>query len=255
MKLSELAKWFTDMPAWQQTLWVSWFILGLLLLVLSLNTRREHSSSAQDTRLARIEANLASLSQLLHEMRNGGAAAVIVPFVLPEPSPAKNFGWRRAVQNTAGDNASPKVAETLFQIVTEPTALVNSVLHDAARVPQIRLNERDAKDDAAHAVHLDVENKTNQTQTFTIPKGQVFENAEPNARVQNLVAAQDVAITVAPGTVRTVTVPAYCLNQQLAKPKGQSGNITPLQVRFSFADQHTLWRGVTSVVPPIGKNK
>jgi hypothetical protein len=253
MKVGEIAKWFASIPGWQQTLWVLWLILGLLLLVISLNGRRDTSNSQQNARLERIENTLASLAVLVNQLHASNAAkTVVVPLALPEPASDRHFGWRTAVRDTAGTQATQETIGNLFQVIEEPTALVNQVLTGAAEVRSLHLNEPNVSDESPHAVHIEVANQTDRAATFAIPKGQVFENADVSAKVQNLVADKDVTIVVPPHQQRTVTISAYCLNQQLPKPKGEAGNITPLRVRFAFSDQGTLWSGVkaTASAPP-----
>lgn len=254
MRVSEIVKSFTTMPAWQQTLWVVWLILGLLLLVLSLNTHREDSSEAQDTRLARIEQSLASLTALVNDLHHRLGHEVIGALVLPEPSAEKSFGWPTAVRNTAGEHATPETVAKLFQVVTDQTALVNAVLSGTARV-RIRLggpgqSSDRVKSKTPHEIDLEVQNQTDHPATFTIPKGQVFENAEPHTEVQNLVISEDATVVVPAHATQTARLPAFCLNRQLSTPTGQPANVTPLRVRFAFSDQNSLWQGVASVVQP-----
>jgi len=103
-----------------------------------------------------------------------------------------------------------------------------------------------------YEVRLRVKNELPDAVEVKIPKGQVFENAEPHTGLQNLVAANDINIALGPGEESTLSIPAYCLNHHLGPPEGQAGNITPLKLRFDFVDQPSVWKGVARVAGTIG---
>jgi|GEM_PF-3442745 len=249
MKLAELAKWVEKMPVWQLFFWFVWAVVGLLLLIVTLKTRQATVDTSQAERLARIEKRLEELATILRQ-------PIVVPIALPEPIPSRHYGWHIAAAETVGTAQSgqpdPSKVQQVFEVVTEPTALVNVILGGRATVTTLSLNKADASAQTTpYEVRLHMKNDSSSSAEVRIPKGQVFENAEPHSGLQNLVAANDTTVVLGPSEERTLNIAAYCLNHHLGPPAGQAGNITPLKLRFDFVDQSSVWKGVERVVGPV----
>jgi hypothetical protein len=74
-----------------------------------------------------------------------------------------------------------------------------------------------------------------------IPPGHIFEQLSVNG-VQTLAVATSQSHVVNPGPPLTVVVPAWCLNEELAPPRGQPVLSTPLRARYTDGlSQNDVW--------------
>jgi hypothetical protein len=71
--------------------------------------------------------------------------------------------------------------------------------------------------------------------------GTVFEVEDPLSRVQNLVAANQTVVTVAPGQSQAIEIDTWCLNQSFAPPRDTVMRPTVLSTTQTYRDQHELW--------------
>jgi|JI61114C2RNA_FD_contig_21_7286479_length_452_multi_4_in_0_out_0_1 hypothetical protein len=90
-------------------------------------------------------------------------------------------------------------------------------------------------------VDIDVENKTSNSITTTIPKGTVLEDASPNLVCQCLVVEKDITIILPPQSRKIVKIPTYCMNRDLSPPTGQPGHLTPFLLNQPFSSQQDVW--------------
>jgi hypothetical protein len=172
---------------------------------------------------------------------------------LPSPDPARHVGWPAAVLDTtlAESLQSPRVASAsqIFAEIGDANSLASLALAGKVHIDYLRLVTPDPnvqKGGVAprYATIFQLRNLTNKEVTVAIPRGQVFENTTINSRYQNVVAAEETTITLAPNGVVPIRLAAYCLNRSMRAPIGGTGNVTPLKIRFEFKDQEELWNGV-----------
>jgi hypothetical protein len=76
---------------------------------------------------------------------------------------------------------------------------------------------------ANYAAIISMENLTDQSIDFVIPKGQIFENQEPRSGRQNLAAAGERKETLLARTSYDLRVEAHCMNKDLSGPDGSLG--------------------------------
>jgi hypothetical protein len=93
------------------------------------------------------------------------------------------------------------------------------------------------------AFHLRVtmSNPSANPVTVTIPAGSVFEAADPFSRVQNLMTAQPVSVSVPPGQVKVVEIDSWCLNEPFSPPRQTPMRPTAFRPVRSYTSQSDLW--------------
>ncbi len=93
----------------------------------------------------------------------------------------------------------------------------------------------------AYRLQLTLENPTTMPVETTIYKGTVFEIADPDARVQNLVATDDTTIIIEAGSTETVDVSTWCMNERFAAPHNTPMRLTSLAVEDDHISQADIW--------------
>jgi hypothetical protein len=255
MSLSGIWEFYGKLPGWQQVAWVLWAIVGLILLALGFRTIKDQVA---DARLSRIEGRLEGLSAKIDLLLHGPREPYIKIGSLNIHPPALDLriGWIDAVTDTVGaaslSVADPSKIAAVFEPITQPEALVDSVLRGSAAIQRItlarsRLTEIGRRR-PAYAIQIKVVNNTSTPLRIIIPRGQVFENAARHRPLQNLVAAEAMTVTCEPNESQILNMPAYCLNRHLDRPEGRDGRITPLKICFALEDQISLYRAVKARV-------
>jgi hypothetical protein len=205
-----------------------------------------------DSRLNRIESQLESINNALsnHYLLMQG-----VP--IPAPTIGKPVGGANAIVDTL--NLEPheiqqEVIATVFELVTDGEALVNLVRGGHIGIKDIKLvtlNQEDTESNtgARYAAIISMENLTDQDIDFMIPKGQVFENQEPQSGRQNLAAARERKEKLLARTSYDLRVEAHCMNRNLSGPDGSLGNITIFKIKNDkFEGQAEVWESVDDAV-------
>lgn len=91
------------------------------------------------------------------------------------------------------------------------------------------------------ALQLQVVNRGSQPLRTIVYGGTIFEVLDPYSRVQSLSVVEDTTIVVPPGQTQLIEVPAFCLNQNFAPPRGAAMRPTSLALQRQFRDQQALW--------------
>jgi hypothetical protein len=107
------------------------------------------------------------------------------------------------------------------------SALVNQILADRIKIHNVLLHKKETL-----IIDFEVENLTNAPITFTIPKGQVFENLEYKCQTQNLASTQEHIFMLAPYARKQFSIEGWCLNQFFAYPNGGKAIVCTQKVRF-----------------------
>jgi hypothetical protein len=263
----------THLPTWQKLAWTIFVAAGIGMVGISATSLEKQSREADfaqvaskleslSTRMGQLEALLpAAMSQLdllsrkldLLMLAVGSKRVEIGNLDLPRPSPEQRVGWVDAMTETA---SAPSISdldtvkiEKMFEVIVEPSALVNAVLDGRATIKRIVLDSAPVKglSRGDHQVLIEILNETSSDLLVNIPRGQVFENADRSHRVQNLAMSTASKIRCKYGKITIAKLPAYCLNLDKDLPSGQLGNITPLKVKFAFADQQQLWDRIKEI--------
>lgn len=93
----------------------------------------------------------------------------------------------------------------------------------------------------AYRLQLTLENPTNRPVETTIYKGTIFEVADPDQRVQNLVAIEDTTIVISADTTEIVDVSTWCMNERFAAPHNTPMRLTALAVESDHISQGDIW--------------
>ena len=227
--------------------WVVWGMVGLALLAASIKLRETTTVSTVAQDVQELHKNDA---QILRELRELRARPVIqigsIP--LPAPDPSRRTGGLNAVKDTLGDHID--VVDDVFSATGEGS-LADAVIRGDVFIESLTLGSTDSAGAKAGGaprfeVEIVVRNLLDASLALKIPRGQVFENANRNDRLQNLVAAENAVLELRPGLSTKVQVPAFCLNKGFARPRGLDGYITPLRVKFDFRNQDDLWEQVAA---------
>lgn len=205
-----------------------------------------------DSRLNRMESQLNSIRDALS---NNYMLIQGVP--VPAPAVGKPVGGANALVDTLKVEPyeiQQEVISAVFELVTDGGALVNLVRGGHIGIKNIRLvtlspEEADGMNGARYAAIISMENRTDQNIEFMIPKGQVFENREPQSGRQNLAAAHERKDTITARSSYDLKVEAHCMNRELSGPDGSPGNITIFKIRDDkFEGQEEIWQSVEDSV-------
>jgi len=201
-------------------------------------------------RLSRVEAQLEMLRDSINRISQYPS---IDGFTIPRPTVDRPIGGVNAIAETLKKDPKEIRQEeifTVFELVTDGEALSNLVLSGQVRINNITLKsigQAASKDggNAQYSAVISMENLTSEDIEFVIPKGQVFENREPQSGRQNLAAAGQQRQTLAAQSSLDLAVEAHCINKDLSPPNGEPGNITVFKIRDDkFVGQAELWRSI-----------
>jgi hypothetical protein len=95
-------------------------------------------------------------------------------------------------------------------------------------------------------VSLKIENTLDREVEVRIPAGTVFEAAQTELGVQNVVIIQDYMFTLPAKGQRKVIVSGNCLNPRRGYPHSTHGRITPFCYVSKSFNQNDIWRAVSS---------
>ncbi|HWT00052.1 MAG TPA: hypothetical protein VN256_07385 [Pyrinomonadaceae bacterium] len=205
-----------------------------------------------DSRLNRMESQLESINNALSNQY-----LLMQGIPIPAPTIGKPVGGANAVVDTfkiEPHEIQQEVISQVFELVTDGEALVNLVRSGYVGIKNIKLVTLSQEDNesgtgADYAAIISLENLTDQNVDFVIPKGQVFENQEPQSGRQNLAAARERKETVSARASYDLRVEAHCMNRELSGPDGSPGNITIFKIRNDkFEGQEDLWQSVDDSV-------
>jgi hypothetical protein len=90
-------------------------------------------------------------------------------------------------------------------------------------------------------IRMKLSNPTSGPVTVTIPAGSVFEVVDPFSRVQNLMTAHPVSVSLSPGQVEVVEIDSWCLNQSFSPPSNTPMQPTPLRPNKPYSSQSDVW--------------
>ena len=93
----------------------------------------------------------------------------------------------------------------------------------------------------AYHIRIKLSNPTPNLVSVTIPAGSVFEVADPFTRVQNLMTAHPVSVSLSPGQVEVVEIDSWCLNQSFSPPSHTPMQPTPFRPIKSYSSQSDVW--------------
>ena len=93
----------------------------------------------------------------------------------------------------------------------------------------------------AYQLRMTVNNPGNQSRRVVIYGGTVFEVEDPLSRVQNLVAASQTVVTVAPGQSQVIEIDTWCLNQSFSPPRQTPMRPTVLATVQEYSGQDAVW--------------
>jgi hypothetical protein len=130
------------------------------------------------------------------------------------------------------------------------SALVNQILADRIKIHNVILHKKERL-----LIDFEVENLTNAPITFTIPKGQVFENLEYKCQTQNLASTQEHLFTLPPNARKQFSIEGWCLNRFFAYPNGGKGRITIYEtIDKSIQSQGEQWQRIAENVQVVKEN-
>lgn len=205
-----------------------------------------------DGRLNRIESQLGAINNALS---NQYFLMQGVP--VPAPSAGKPVGGVNAIVDTLKlepYEIQQEAISLVFELVTDGEALVNLVRNGQIGIKNIKLvtsseEGMENRTGAHYAAIISMENLTDQNIEFVIPKGQVFENQEPQSGRQNLAAARERKEILPARSSYDLKVEAHCMNRDLSGPDGSPGNITIFKIRNDkFEGQEEVWQSVDDSV-------
>jgi hypothetical protein len=93
----------------------------------------------------------------------------------------------------------------------------------------------------AYHLRLTLSNPTADPVSVTIPAGSVFEVKDPFSRVQNLMTAQPVSLSLSPGQVEVVEIDSWCLNKSFAPPSNTPMRPTAFRPVAPYSSQSEVW--------------
>lgn len=93
----------------------------------------------------------------------------------------------------------------------------------------------------AYRLRITLNNPGNQPKRTVIYGGTVFEVQDPLSRTQNLVAATQTVVTVAPGQSQAIEIDTWCLNHQFSPPHNTPMRPTVLVTSQAYTSQDTVW--------------
>jgi hypothetical protein len=170
---------------------------------------------------------------------------------VPEPTMGRPVGGSVAVIDTINAEKPEEIQRdqvlAVFEPIANSRALIHLVLQGLVKINSITLralepNKAGIGDEARYSATISMENLTNRDVEILIPKGQVFENKEPKTGRQNIVAANTIRRILRARSSLDLVVEAYCINEGLAAPTDDPGNITNFKLRKDeFEGQHELW--------------
>lgn len=95
-------------------------------------------------------------------------------------------------------------------------------------------------------VELEISNKLSRDTTITIPAGTVFEAAQTDMGIQNVVIIQDYTITLSSRSRAIVKLRGNCLNQKRSYPKSATGRVTPFRYAGNSYGQQDIWNAMSA---------
>ena len=258
--MKNLTEWFRRIPKKLRIGWAIW-VIGLAAIVLaSAHFRVKSTTEAVRDLVINLQGqSRQQYESLLREIRLRPPYAVyqLGPFQLPQPMPNLKVGGPTVIMDCTGaaSMSSPEAARAAaaFAPVLDPDSLVMLVLQGKAQIDYLRLHTPfpDRPTDGKlprYAVDLQIRNLTSTPLKVLIPRGQVFENSAPHSGVQNVVTVDETKLTLGANGISEPRLWSYCLNEGKLAPYQKAGNIAPLQIRFEFSDQRTLWRGLAKAL-------
>lgn len=93
---------------------------------------------------------------------------------------------------------------------------------------------------------ITLKNTSDNDVTFTIPKGQIFENKKIGTGIQNVASTRDYKLIIPAKTRLTIEIEVYCINRSLSAPSGHFGNLTIYKIAHNFNDQENLWNSLSN---------
>ena len=93
----------------------------------------------------------------------------------------------------------------------------------------------------AFRLRLTLNNPGSQLRRTVIYGGTVFEVQDPLSRTQNLVAASQTIVTVAPGQSQAVEIDTWCLNRSFSPPRNTPMRPTVLVTTQAYTSQDMVW--------------
>ena len=91
-----------------------------------------------------------------------------------------------------------------------------------------------------YSAAIRMRNKRPFDQSGMIYAGTVIETVDPFSRIQNLSVARNVPFTIPAGQIKTVAVPAWCLNRSFSSPRATPMRVTAFAVQ-PFSSQAEAW--------------
>lgn len=96
-----------------------------------------------------------------------------------------------------------------------------------------------------YRLRMTLNNPGSQRRRVVIYGGTVFEVVDPLSRVQNLVAAGQTVVTIAPGQSQAIEIDTWCLNQSFSPPHDAPMRPTVLATSETYSDRHALWNDMS----------
>lgn len=93
----------------------------------------------------------------------------------------------------------------------------------------------------AYRLRITLNNPGNQPKRTVIYGGTVFEVQDPLSRTQNLVAATQTVVTIAPGQSQAVEIDTWCLNRSFSPPHNTPMRPTVLATTQAYTSQDRVW--------------
>jgi hypothetical protein len=253
--------WFRSFGrlSWRlQTAWVFLAVTGISLLAITAKFREKEPVDLLMRLVADSRREAAEQHQLILRELHRLSYLRVGPLSFPPPDPDISFGGVVVVIDMTGAKSpqDPKAADAskLFTLVESENSLAQLVLAGKLRIVQLRLltpDPTEAKGGALpkYAVELQLHNLTDAQIDIDVPRAQVFENTTAGSGFQNLATSDATTIRLAARELKQFRLLAYCINRGRRQPIAQLGYVTPLRIKFDFADQETLWAEIGKRVP------
>lgn len=95
-------------------------------------------------------------------------------------------------------------------------------------------------------VNIEIANNLGQERTVRIPAGTIFEAAQTNMGVQNVVITQDYYFIIPANGQLSVKLKGNCLNRMRAYPSRSQGRLTPFRYTGNSSSQASVWGAMSS---------
>lgn len=131
-----------------------------------------------------------------------------------------------------------------FKEVLEKNALVNLALEEKVEILKVKLNND-------FTVSLKFKNLTNEDLQYTIPRGQLFENAVYACKYQNLVVLKNYKGLLKGYKVEELRLATFCINFGYSEPNGGDGNLTIYKLDLidkAYSSVKEMWKSLGNQV-------